>query len=141
MTHIKSMNRKYVRLKREYFSEETHTEDLYNDDGDILIEEDAITVTTYPLNHHPKIIGTPLRYFKNNWLEDVFEVYAEFYGVDMSKFEDKSFEVGSVEPIHRIALRGLNFSYADRPTFYDASLFEVVKEHTTWVADDKFNNQ
>jgi len=137
---IKSMSRRYVRLKQEYFYKDTYTEDLCDDDGDVLVE-DGLTVTKYCLEHHPKIIGTPLRYLQKNWLEEAFEVYAEFYGVNMSRFTGGFFTVGYVEPTHMIAMKDLDFSSGGIPTFYDASLFEVVNECKTWVVDTEFYNR
>lgn len=138
---IQSMIRKYVRLKQEYFYKETYTEDLCDDDGDV-IEENGVTVTKYCLEHKPKIIGTRLRYFGKNWAEEAFEVYAEFYGVDMSRLENSFFTVGYEEPTHMIAMKDLDLGgSAYGPTFYDASLFEVVKEHKTWILDTEFYNR
>ena len=138
---IQSMIRRYVRLKQEYFYEETYTEDLCDDDGDVL-EEGGLTVTKYCLEHKPKVIGTRLQYLRKNWAEEAFEVYAEFYGVDMSRFENGFLTVGYVEPTHMIAMKDLDFgSKTCGPTFYDASLFEVVKEHKTWLVDTEFYNR
>lgn len=140
---IRLLKSQFVRLKRECL--DRHVELVYDyDDDDNPIEGTAKKLVGYYPND--KTLGNAIYYYSKNWKEDVFEVIAEYYGIDMHQksrrlgTRNEPFDTESIEPKHKIALRGFYEEFdKEVPRFFDAEIFDVVKKQHYWVVDDSFN--
>jgi len=142
MAKIISMKSRFVRLKRECLDK--CVIEQYDDD-DNLIEGGKKVYGYFP---NSKTDGNKLYFFSRDWKNGVFEVVSEYYGVSMKKTRklgsrNRFFvDTDSEEPKHKIALKGF-YEDLDRdcPRFFDADIFEVVKQQHYWVKDEQFNQQ
>ena len=110
---IKSFSGRYVRVRREFLDE-------------------CGQVKQSRLRHYHDI----------DFSQKTLEVSAEFYGVYMDLLYGETIEtalIQSIEPEHYISFYDLDKH--PRPVFFNANLFEVVRQEYHWVADDRFNNQ
>lgn len=140
MAEIKSLKSRFVRLKKECL--DRCVVERYDDD-DNIIEGGKKLYQYYP---NSKVGNNKLYYFSRDWKNGVFEVVSEYYGVSMraktrrAGSRDEFFDTDSVEPKHKIALSGF-YEDLDKeaPYFFDADIFEVVKQQHYWVKDEQFN--
>ena len=83
------------------------------------------------------------QYYDVDFSHKILEVSAEFYGVDMGHllYGDtiETALIQSIEPEHYVSFYDLDKH--PRPVFFNANLFEVVRQEYHWVSDEKFNNQ
>jgi hypothetical protein len=121
---IKSWRHRHVRIKEEYILRRKEF-DGYYDDNDEWVEDRSL-----PMIEHVEI-NCPLSDCINNPSE-VFEVASDMYGVDLYRYTNSEFEVGSIEPTHQIILRNNGYPY-----IWDAKYFELVVRKEIWVKDEQ----
>jgi hypothetical protein len=128
---IKSWRGRYVRLKSEYVVRTKVFDGYYNEDDEWIEDRSLPMVEEVEIN-------CPLCSFIDD-PDEIFGVEAEIYGVDLHKYYNREFEVGSVEPTHQIILR--RNSGEDYPYIWDVKYFDVLMSTKVWVKDEEFNQQ
>jgi hypothetical protein len=126
---IKSWRGRHVRLKPEYVVRKKVFDGDYDDDGNWVEDRSLPMLEEVEIN-------CPLCNFIDD-PNEVFGVSAEIYGVDLYRYYNSEFEIGSAEPTHQIILR--RNSGEDYPYIWDVKYFEVLKRTQVWVKDEEFN--
>lgn len=126
---IKSWRGMHVRLKPEYFQQFEEFDGNWDDDENWIEDESLPKVVRVE-------ISCPLRGFIDDPANDIFEVTADVYGIDLYKHTYTPFEVGSVEPTHQVILRGKAMNTC--PFVWDTKWFDVVRQEYVWVKDERF---
>jgi hypothetical protein len=126
---IKSWRGMNVRLKPEYFQQVEEFDGNWDDDDNWIVDESLPKVVRADIN-------CPLRGFIDNPANDIFEVAADVYGIDLYKHTCTPFEVGSIEPTHQVILKGKAMD--TYPFVWDTKWFDVVRQERIWVKDERF---
>jgi hypothetical protein len=126
---IKSWRGMNVRLKPEYFQQVEEFDGNWDDDENWIVDESLPKVVRADIN-------CPLRGFIDNPANDIFEVAADVYGIDLYKHTYTPFEVGSIEPTHQVILKGKAMN--TQPFVWDTKWFDVVRQEHVWVKDERF---
>jgi hypothetical protein len=126
---ITSWRGRSVRLKPEFFQQFEEFDGNWDDDENWIVDESLPKVVRADIN-------CPLRGFIDNPANDVFEVAADVYGIDLYKHTYTPFEVGSIEPTHQVILKGKAMN--THPFVWDTKWFDVVRQEHIWVKDERF---
>jgi hypothetical protein len=125
---IQSWRHQKVRVKEEYIVKEKEIdEDASTYDDDYNIIEEVYCEKEYISSDCG--LGSVL----SGKERDIFEVAADFYGVDLYRFQNKTNVEELPELTHQIILR--DYSY---PYMWNSKYFEVVTTETIYVADKQF---